>query len=229
MSGPGDLLTYWQESASWEADRIRQWRENASIWRWVAAAGWTCALGVTAAIVALMPLKQVLPYVIRVDSSTGIVDVVPEYDGRTQPAQIVTRYLLTHYVSICQRFNFATAQSDYLECGSFQSALRNQAWYAQWKRANPDSPLNLYKDGTTLQATVTSVTFLRDADREPGLAQVRYLRRLQPAGEGAEQVSHWIASIRYEYVQPSRDPRQRTLNPLGLRVLELHTEQEVAP
>jgi len=181
---------------------------------------------VAAAIVVMMPLKRVEPYVIRVDNSTGIVDVVPEYDARVQPSQIVTRYLLTHYVGVCQRFNFAMAQSDYTECGAFHSPQRNQLWYAQWKRSNPDSPLNLYKDGTIIQTTVTSVTFLKEADREPGLAQVRYLRRTQPAGDGAEQVAHWIASIRYQYVQPSRDARQRTLNPLGLRIVDFHTEQE---
>jgi type IV secretory pathway component VirB8 len=47
-------------------------------------------------------------------------------------------------------------------------------------------------------------------------------------GEGAEQISHWIASIRYEYVQPAKDARQRTLNPLGLRIVDFHAEQEAA-
>jgi type IV secretion system protein VirB8 len=228
MNTTAELASYWRESASWEADRIRQWRDAARIWRLVAAAGWTCALGVAAAIVVMMPLKRAEPYVIRVDSSTGIIDVVPEYDGRAQPSQIVTRYLLTHYVSVCQRFNFAMAESDYTECGSFHTAQRNQLWYAQWKRSNPESPLNLYKDGTIVQATVTSVTFLQEADREPGLAQVRYLRRTQSGGDAAEQVSHWIASIRYQYLQPSRDARQRTLNPLGFRIVDFHTEQEAA-
>jgi type IV secretion system protein VirB8 len=226
MNTSADLAGYWQESASWESDRTQQWRESARIWRVVAAAGWTCALGVAAAIVVMMPLKRTEPYVIRVDSSTGIVDVVPEYDGHAQPSQLVTRFLLTHYVSVCQRFNFAMAQSDYTECGSFHTAQRNQLWYAQWKRSNPESPLNLYKDGTVVQATVTSVTFLKEADREPGLAQVRYLRRTQAGGDAAEQVGHWIASIRYQYVQPSRDARQRTLNPLGFRIVDFHAEQE---
>jgi type IV secretion system protein VirB8 len=226
MNASADLTDYWRESASWESDRTRQWRESARIWRLAAAAGWTCALGVAAAIVVMMPLKRVEPYVIRVDSSTGVVDVVPEYDGRAPPSQIVTRYLLSHYVSVCQRFNFAMAESDYTECGAFHSAQRNQLWYAQWKLSNPESPLNLYKDGTVVQATVTSVTFLKDADREPGLAQVRYLRRTQAGSGAAEQISHWIASIRYQYLPPSRDARQRTLNPLGFRIVEFHTEQE---
>ncbi|HEY6454819.1 MAG TPA: type IV secretion system protein [Steroidobacteraceae bacterium] len=228
MSTATELAGYWRESASWETDRTAQWHASARIWRRVAAAGWACALGVTVAIVVMMPLKRVVPYVIRVDSSTGIVDVVPEYDARVRPSEVVTRYLLTHYVSVCQRFNFAMAQSDYTECGAFQSGRRNELWYAQWKRSNPESPLNLYKDGSVVQVSVTSVTFLKGIDREPGLAQVRYLRRIQPAGDAAEQISHWIASIRYEYVQPAKDARQRTMNPLGFRIVDFRAEQEAA-
>ena len=44
----------------------------------------------------------------------------------------MTRYFLTHYVTVCERFNFSTAESDYEECGAFHSAQRNQAWYALW-------------------------------------------------------------------------------------------------
>lgn len=229
MNATTGLEAYWQESASWEVDRTRQWRDSARLWCWVAAGGWTCALGMAAAVVVMMPLKRVEPYVIRVDNSTGIVDVVPEYDASSHPAQIVSRYLLTHYIDVCQRFNFATAESDYAECGAFHSAARNQVWYGQWKRSNPESPLNLYKDGTVVTATVTSVTFLKDIDREPGLAQVRYLKRVQPAAGAAEQVSHWIASIRYMYVQPAKDARQRTANPLGFRIADFHTDQEIVP
>jgi type IV secretion system protein VirB8 len=52
---------------------------------------------------------------------------------------------------------------------------------------------------------------------------------VQPAGAAAEQVSHWIASIRYQYVPPAKDIHQRTLNPLGFRIVEFRSEQEVTP
>ena len=45
----------------------------------VAAAGWLCALMSALALALLMPLKRVEPFVVRVDSTTGVVDVVPAY------------------------------------------------------------------------------------------------------------------------------------------------------
>ncbi len=225
MSVEPELSGYWKESASWDADRVRQWREAVRTWRWAAGGGWACAVACAVALAALTPLKRVEPFVIRVDNSTGIVDVVPQYTGTQEMPQLVTRYLLTHYVTTCERFNFDTAESDYNECGAFHTAQRNQAWYAQWKRSNPASPLNLYRDGTTVRAQVISVTFLK-VERAGGLAQIRFVRRLRPAPDAAEQLTHWIAAVRYQYSAPAKDPRQRGLNPLGLRIAEYRVEQE---
>jgi type IV secretion system protein VirB8 len=110
---------YFREAESWDADRAAQFRRSArTAWR-VAAAGWTCAVATALALAMLMPLKRVDPFVVRVDSSTGVVDVVPVYAGGATPEEAVTRYFLTHYLTVCERFNFATAESDYEECGAF--------------------------------------------------------------------------------------------------------------
>lgn len=225
MSADQELAAYWQESASWDADRVGQWRDRARTWCWVAGGGWVCAVAASAALAMLMPLKQVEPFVIRVDNTTGIVDVVPEYTGTADVPQVMTRYLLAHYINVCERFNFVTAESDYQECGAFHTAQRNQLWYAQWKRTNPASPLNLYRDGTTVRAEVTSITFLK-SEGGRGLAQVRFVRRLRQSADAAEQLTHWIAAVQYQYSAPARDPRQRSLNPLGFRIVDYRPEQE---
>src|SRR6202035_5623737 len=143
--------------------------------------------------------------------------------------QAVTRYFLDHYVTVCERFNFSTAESDYAECGAFHSAQRNQAWYAQWNKTNPQSPLNLYKDGTTIRAQVTSVSFFTRADGVTDLAQVRYVKARRQAGSAEEQRSFWIASIRYTFAAPPTEPATRRWNPLGFRVIDFKPEAEVLP
>jgi type IV secretory pathway component VirB8 len=140
------LEQYFSESISWDTDRIAQTaRSERRAWQ-IALAGWICALACALALLALMPLKRVEPFVVRVDNSTGIVDVVPVYAGEAGLQQTVTRYFLSHYVSTCERFSFATAESDYEECGAFHGAQRNQAWYTLWNPNNPSSPLNVHKD-----------------------------------------------------------------------------------
>jgi len=222
------LSAYFREASSWDADRIAQLQGNARRGWQVALAGWLCALSGALALLVLMPLKRVETFVVRVDSRTGIVDVVPDYDGRTTLPEAVTRYFLSHYVSVCERFNFATAESDYEECGAFHGAQRNQAWYALWNRSNPDSPLNLHKDGSSVRVQVESLSFFRRASGLSDLAQIRYLRAERAGGGAAERVTHWIATIQYAYSAPPSDPRLRRWNPLGFKILELTREPEVS-
>jgi type IV secretion system protein VirB8 len=227
MSADHTLDSYLKEAASWDSDRLVQARRNVRTAWWVAGAGWICALAGTAALMLLMPLKRVEPFVIRVDNSTGIVDVVPVYAGQAPIDAAITRYFLTHYISVCERFNFATAESDYEECGAFHAALRNQSWYAQWNTANPNSPLNLYKDGsTTIRVQVQSVSFFERGNGVADLAQIRYLKAKRQ-GTGAEQLTYWIATIQYAYGAPSKEVRTRRWNPLGFKIVEFNAEPEV--
>ena len=222
------LAGYFREAANWDADRLQQTQRTARrAWR-VAGAGWSCALAVALALVLLMPLKRVEPFLVRVDSSTGIVDLVPVYTGKAGLEQSVTRYFLSHYVSVCERFNFATAESDYEECGAFHAAQRNEAWYALWNPNNPASPLNVHKDGSTVSVQVEAVSFFQRASGVTDLAQVRYLKAERQGDGAVEHISHWIATVQYLYATPSKDPRIRRWNPLGFKVLELTTEAEAA-
>jgi type IV secretion system protein VirB8 len=219
------LEGYFREAASWDIDRTAQAIQRARIAWAVAAAGWVSTVVAAVALLFLMPLKTVEPYVIRVDNSTGIVDIVPMYAGHAEMGETVARYLLTHYITVCEGFSYPTAERDYEECGAFHTAKRNQEWYALWTQGNPQSPLNRFKDGTTVRAQVTSVIFFQRANGLTELAQVRYIKGTRPPGS-TEQISHWIATIEYAYVAPSHDPKSRQWNPLGFRVTDFHTEAE---
>ena len=227
MIAAPEIQDYFDEAESWDADRVAQCRHNTrGAWR-VAGAGWLCAVAGAAALMLLMPLKQVVPYLVRVDGSTGIVDVVPVFVGRATPEEAVTRYFLTHYVSVCERFNFSTAESDYEECGAFHSAQRNQAWYALWTSANPNSPLNLHKDGSSVRVQVNSVSFFTRASGLSDLAQVRYLKAMRQGPGSEESFTHWVATVQYAYGDAAKDPKTRRWNPLGFKIVDFRTEPEV--
>ncbi len=229
MTSSPVLQEYFRAAESWDANRSAQFRRSAAVAWWVAAAGWVCAVASAVALGMLMPLKEVEPFVVRVDNSTGIVDVVPVYAGNAPVDESITRYFLSHYLTVCERFNFATAESDYEECGAFHSAQRNQAWYAQWTATNPASPLNVHKDGSSVRVQVVSVSFFTRASGLGDLAQVRYLKATRQAGGADETFSHWVATVQYAYVAPAKDPKTRRWNPLGFKVVDFKSEPEVAP
>jgi type IV secretion system protein VirB8 len=218
---------YLEEAASWDADRMARAAHAVTMaWR-VAAAGWLCAVTSGIALAMMMPLKRVEPYLIRVDNSTGVVDVVPVYTGHAPLGEAETRYFLTHYITVCERFDYSFAESDYEECGAFNSARLNQAMYMKWSRANPSSPLNVHKDGSTETVRIESVSFFKRGPGASGLAQVRFARIKREGDMVPGRVTHWIASIEYRYGKPPEDPPTRSWNPMGFEVLDVGIEPEV--
>jgi len=225
MKRDAALQEYFAEAASWDADRAAaNARSVRTAWR---VAGGACVLVVAAifALVLLMPLKRVEPFVIRVDNATGVVDVVPVFTGQATMPEAVTRYFLDHYLTVCERFNFSTAESDYEECSSFHAPARHQVWMTLWEKSNPDSPLNRYKDGSSVRVQVSSITFFKRGSGAQDLAQVRYVRAHR-TGNGNEQRSYWITTVQYVYGAPSKDPRMRRWNPLGFKIVDIQTEAE---
>lgn len=227
MSAEKSLAAYFDEAASWDADRAAQAARSSRIAWVVAAAAVSVAIAASCAVTLLAPLKRIEPFVIRVDDTTGLVDVVPLYAGTAKLPETVTRYLLTHYVQVCERFYWSTAERDYEECGAFNSAGRNQVWATEWALSNPNSPLNLHKDGSEVSVHVVSVVFFQRATGTTDLAQVRYIRTARTGDAAEGHATHWIANVQFTYAKPSTDALTRQWNPLGFRILEFRTEQEV--
>jgi len=219
--------TYFAEATGWEFDRSAALRRSARLAWIVALAATAMAVMATGAIALLTPLKRVDPFVVRVDSSTGIVDVVPGYAGAEPMPEAVTRYLVTQYVIGRERFVPALAEADYEQTGAYHSAAMNQRWAGAWARTNPDSPLNRYADGTSVRAQVQSVSFLNQNHAGPELVQVRFVSAALHGGGGEEERAHYVATLQVAFGKPSTDVRLRALNPLGFKVLEYRREPEV--
>jgi len=223
-----ETKNYVAEASRWDLDRSVLLRQSTRYAWWVAIAASALAALSATAVAMLAPLKRVEPFVIRVDSSTGIVDVVPGYTGNADLPEAVTRHLVTQYVIQRERYIAAIAESDYQQVGAFHSAAMNQQWAALWNRMNPDSPLNRFADGAHVRVQVKSVTFLKQGHGAAEVLQVRYLTALQRSVGAAEDVEHFVATLQVAFVPASADVRLRALNPLGFKVLEYRREPEVA-
>lgn len=218
---------YLEDARRWDADRIAASERSKRHAYWVAAAMGALAAMAILALMMLTPLKSVQPYVIRVDNATGITDVVPIYAGKGGLPEVVTRHLLHNYVLARERYFYAMAEQDYNAVGAYNSPALNSAWMQAWERNNPESPLVKYKDGTTVRAQVKAVSFLVRADGSQDLAQVRFLTGTRAGGSGVERIAHYVATIQYAYVEPSKDDAIRVLNPLGFRILDYRREPEI--
>jgi type IV secretion system protein VirB8 len=228
MSDEALLMDYLREASSWDGDRVAQAQRSARrAWMLSGCAALLAALAVSA-IALLTPLKRVEPFLIRVDNATGIVDVVPAFEGHQNMPEAVTRFLLSHYVSTCERYLTSTAEQDYTECGAFNGTRRNQEWSSLWAASNPQSPLVRYRDGMSVKVQIQSISFFTRASGLTDLAQVRFTRSSVAGSADQGALTRWIANIQYSYGEPPTNPDTRRWNPLGFRVMEYHTEPEAA-
>ena len=218
---------YFAEATRWELDRVALIRQSARRAWWVASGAAVLASISAAAVATLAPLKRVEPFVIRVETATGIVDVVPTYAGTADLPETVTRHLVTQYVVQRERFIPAIAESDYEQIGAYHPATMNQQWLATWSRTNPDSPLNKYADGSHVRVQVQAVAFLKQGPGAADVLQVRFLTATQKGAGAAEEIAHFVATLQTAYGPPSTDVRLRALNPLGFKVLEYRREPEI--
>lgn len=218
---------YLQQAQSWELDRAARAERSKKVAWGVAGVAAAIALAEAIALAGLTPLKKSEPYVIRVNDTTGVVDVVPIYTGTSNPGELVTRSQLNTYVIARERYFYGTAETDFEQVASMNTAQLNQAWATYWDKASPQSPINLYKDGTTVRVQIRSISFLKLGSGKE-VAQVRFTKFARPGGTGDDQATHWVSTIDFAYSKPSSDEKLRSLNPLGFKVVEYQREPEVA-
>jgi type IV secretion system protein VirB8 len=227
MNDDQALAAYLGAANEWESDRRAALLLSVRRAWQVAAVATTCCVMALTALMAITPLKTVAPYVIRVDNTSGVVDVVPLADRPTPPGEATTRYLLTTYVTARERYIAELAENDYSLVGAMQVPRLNERYARSWDRSNADSPLNLYRDGSSVTVRIHSITALHGTADGAGVSQVRFTTIRRGAGGAVVREERWIATIVHRYGEPSADPQQRQMNPLGLRVAEYQREPEV--
>lgn len=207
---------------TWETDRVVELRRSARCaWYVAATACFVAVLGV-GAVAGLTPLKHVEPFVIRVDKSTGIVDVVSGIKrGPSTYAEAVTRYFAARYIRAREGYTRALASTYYKRVGLMSAERVAKQYFAAFNPNNPRSPLRVYGATGRVQAEIVSISFLaKDVLSIRFKKSVKYDNR-PPA------MTHWIATMKFRYSKAPMHESDRLINPLGFQVLEYRVAPEV--
>lgn len=176
-----------------------------------------------AGIAALAPLKTAVPYIIRVDNSTGYTDVVPQINNAKESYQEVeTKYFLSQFVINYESYEWQTIQQ-MMDTVKVMSASKVFSQYNTAIRAD-SSPLNVLKDNYKMRVKIKSVTMLK-----PDVAQVRFSKMiLDSSGKPAPEyrMTDWIATIAFDFNKKIETEEQRLINPLGFQALSYRVDPE---
>jgi type IV secretion system protein VirB8 len=214
------LSAYFKEVRTFEQDRVRSLKRSARL-------AWTIALvasGVAGAaclaVAGLTPLKTVVPFVVRVDNSTGIVDTISALTAGPQTYnEAISRYFLARYVQVREGYVTQDAALDF-RMTTLMSAPAVQNQYGAWFNGRTaESPQVKFRNATA-HVEIVSIAML-----SPTQAQVRFLRKVARS-EHDVGTTHWISTIDFVYTSAAISVRDRDVNPLGFLVTSYTVDQE---
>lgn len=225
LSSREALSAYYREAGSWATDRLAAMQASRRT-AWIVA---IVALGVAimegVALIALMPLKTVVPYTLLVDRTTGYVQALkPLEPGQTTPDQALVQSMLVQYVIARESFDVATIQADYRKVGLWSADAARRDYLASMQPSNPEAPLQKYPRSLVYETRVKSVSPLT-----PQSALVRFETVARNDGGPYETAQPWVAIIEYRFSGEPMSADDRFLNPLGFQVTIYRRDPEALP
>ncbi len=218
-----ELKRYFTEARRWDQDRLASaLRSRRLAWSAAAVAAGLAVIA-TGAVAMLTPLKSTEPFVIRVDQTTGAVDVLrglSAEDGPVRYDEAVSKYFLGQYVRQREGYLDPAAEDAFRLVSILSAPAEQRRWADLFRGSNPDSPQNLYgRDGEAI-ISIRAIGFIND-----GVANVRFHRTVRQAQQTAE--SDWIATIAFTYTRAPMSEPDRLRNPLGFQVTSYRADPEV--
>jgi type IV secretion system protein VirB8 len=169
---------------------------------------------------AMLPLRTVAVRVFRVDSGTGVVDLVAPLQGTQTYNEAVNKYWLRSYVRSREGYMPDEAAIAYRRVALMSNEDQQQRFAEVATPRNPQSPTaTIGKDGR-IDIDVKAVTFA-----SAKIALVRFAKTIRRGREVA--VSHWMATLSWEYAGGAMAESDRELNPLGFIVNDYRIDAEV--
>jgi type IV secretion system protein VirB8 len=218
----GDLKGYFDEAKRWDQDRLAAAQRSKRLAWTVAACAGLLALAAVGAVAALTPLKTVEPFVVRVDRSTGAVDVMTGLKGQDHLTydEAVSKYFLALYVRAREGWLPQAAEQNFRQVSILSTPAEQQRWADDFRPSNPESPQVLWGDNGVSLIGVRAISFV-----SPKVADVRFHRILRQAQQTTE--SDWIATVAFTYTKAPMAEADRLRNPLGFQVISYRSDPEV--
>ncbi len=222
LPGAEARRAYYAEASTWAADVQGSLRASRKVAWIIAGAAVVVAVMEAGALMLLMPLKTVAPYVLVVDRQTGYVQTAAGLNpGKLSQDQAVTQSFLVQYVIARETFDASDLQANYRKVQLWSAGEAKDGYLKEMAATNPQSPIKLYPASTVLQTTVKSVSLLT-----PTTALVRFDAERHDAGGSAVQLRPYSAVVSFRYTGAPMRMEDRFVNPLGFQVTRYRRDAE---
>lgn len=218
-----DLKAYFDDARRWDQDRLKTAERSKRVAWTVAILASGVAIAASAAVAALAPLKSVEPYVVRVNQTTGSVDVMTGLTGERGVTynEAVSKSFLAQYVRAREGYLPPAAQENFQFVTILSTPDEQQRWADLYRATNPQSPQVLVGPDGSATVTIRNITFINDK-----VANVRFSKTVRLGQE--VKVTDWIATLTFAYTKAPMLESDRIRNPLGFQVDSYRADPEIS-
>jgi type IV secretion system protein VirB8 len=209
---------------------LRAKRSQKTAWIIAIVSAVICALSVIA-LLALTPLKTVVPMPVIVDQTTGEAEVLTKIDTKVFSAnEAINRYWVAKYVRLRERYNWHTIEDDGTEVYFLSIGQERNRYAAANNPQNPLAPMIKWNEEVSRTVEINSITSLGSngnvEDKDLVSYQVRFTV-FHTKGQTVTQ-KNYISTVTFKYFfEQSMNERARRRNPLGFAVTLYQREEEL--
>lgn len=223
-----DEAAYLAESRAWEAQWFNhQVQSTRRAWAVAYAACAVCII-LAGAIFALMPLKEKVVGLVRVDNSTGIVEPIEWItNGKVTYEEAITRRDVWRFVLCMESYTRAGLNAQFDECRILagpEDQVQKHMITMFLDHKNEQSLFGRYGEKGWAKLHFKGITFLN-----PSLAQLRFMREERTANDEKVVQTHWQSTVAFRYTGAGAAQSKRLVNDLGFQVTMYRVDLETVP
>lgn len=175
-------------------------------------------------LVLITPLKTVEPYVIRVDNTTGMVDILTIMDEREiSQNEALDKHFITQYVKAREGYYFDMLNQDYI----FVQLLSSPEVAATYRAIYSGENSREARLGNSTKVEVEILSVVLGDSNGVKTATIRTNLKTINKNSREESVSTKVITLSYEYQLSRADEKNRIENPLGFKVINYRVDEEI--
>ncbi|EKE4113403.1 type IV secretion system protein [Campylobacter jejuni] len=176
------------------------------------------------AVVLLTPLKTIEPYVIRVDNTTGMVDILTMLDEKEISSnKALDKYFISQYVKAREGYYYELLNQDYLLTQLMSSekvANEYRAWYE-----GENARDQILKNSNEVNVQILSIVLGNSNGIKTSTIRAKIITKNLNTRGLSESTK--VITLSYDYILAKASEENRILNPLGFKVTNYRIDEEI--
>lgn len=176
------------------------------------------------AMLLLTPLKTVEPYVIRVDNTTGMVDILTILDEeQISSIEALDKHFIAQYIKAREGYYYDMLNQDYI----FVQLLSTPEIAESYRQIYTGDNARDTRLGNATQVEVQIISIVLGESAGAKTATARINLKTTNKNSKAENMATKVITLTYTYQTAQVDEENRLLNPLGFKVSNYRVDEEV--